>query len=61
MNKNQVNTVNLACEEAEPAVVQGAEHVVVKDVKTGPEVPHVAARKSRVGIGVASGSETLTA
>jgi len=50
-NKNRVNTVNLACEEAELAVVPGAARVVVKDAKTGPVVQRAAARKSRVGIG----------
>lgn len=53
MSKNQVNIAVLACEEAELAVVQDADHVEVKDAKTGREVLHAAARKSRVGIGVA--------
>jgi hypothetical protein len=57
MNKNQVSIVNSAYEEAELAVGQGAERAVVKDAKTGPEALRVAARKSRVVIGVAQGPE----
>jgi hypothetical protein len=61
MSKNRVNTALLACEEAELVVVQGAGHVEVQDAKTGLEVLHAAARKSRVGIGVAQGPETRIA
>jgi hypothetical protein len=57
MSKNQVNIAPLACVEVELAVVQGADHVEVQDARTGREVLHAAARKSRVGIGVARGPE----
>jgi len=48
----------LACEEAELVVVQGAGHVEGQDAKTGLEVLHAAARKSKLGIGAAQGPET---
>jgi len=58
MSKSQVNIVLLACEEAELVVVQGAGHVEGQDAKTGLEVLHAAARKSKLGIGAAQGPET---
>lgn len=61
MSRNQVITALLACEEDELAVVQGAGLVEEKDAKTGLEVLHAAARKFRIVIGVALGTETQTA
>lgn len=56
----QVNIALLECEEDELAVARGAGFVEEKDAKTGLEVLHAAARKFRVGIGVALGLGTRT-
>lgn len=61
MSKNRVSIALSACEEAELVVVQGAGRVEGQDAKTGLEVLHAAARRSRVGIVVAQGPETRIA